>query len=185
MLLISSDLGWFVILFCVICRTQIRRSCPQKRYPLATLSKQKERISWNCIIYKTSIGHAQSIRSYFKFELDKIFRIKSAFVQQNRKQIIKKEPSVFIVAYYSVLHRMVFIGQAHCSQFIECRNLCITKHAIVTPNAFLKIAGKPNNCRFYLPNFFKFCNNISHILLNPSQFLEKCMEIWEWFNLKK
>ena len=63
------------------------------------------------------------------------------------------EHSGFIVTYYSVLHKMVLIGHAHCSQFTEWPNLCIMKHAIVTPNDFLKIVGKPNNCRFYLPNF--------------------------------
>ena len=36
-----------------------------------------------------------------------------------------------------------------------------------------KIAGKSNNYQFYLPTFFKFCDNISHKLLRPSQFLEK------------
>ena len=40
------------------------------------------------------------------------------------------------------------------------------------PKSFLKIAGKPNNFQFYLPNFLKFCDNISHKLLRPSQFLE-------------
>ena len=41
------------------------------------------------------------------------------------------------------------------------------------PKCFLKIAGKSNNCRFYLPNFLKFCDNISHKLLRPSQSIEK------------
>ena len=53
------------------------------------------------------------------------------------------------------------------------------------PKCFEKIAGKLNNYRFYLPNFLKFCVNISHKLLRPSQFLEKFMEILEWSILQK
>ena len=34
---------------------------------------------------------------------------------------------------------------------------------------FLKVTGKPNNYQFYLTNFFKFCDNISHKLFRPSQ----------------
>ena len=45
------------------------------------------------------------------------------------------------------------------------------KHANVPQ--MLKLAGKPNNYQFYWPNFLKFCGNISHKLLRPSQFLEK------------
>ena len=37
------------------------------------------------------------------------------------------------------------------------------------PKCFLKIAGKSNNYRFYLPNFLKFCDNISHKLLRPTK----------------
>ena len=79
--LIISDLGW-LILFCVIYRTQICRSCLQRQL-LATISliinKKKKEIknktwlktflqaftmnfSWislYCIIYRTSIDHAQ------------------------------------------------------------------------------------------------------------------------------
>ena len=44
---------------------------------------------------------------------------------------------------------------------------------------FFKLAGKPNNYQFYLPNFLKFCDSISHKFLRPSQFLEKFLEIWE------
>ena len=36
------------------------------------------------------------------------------------------------------------------------------------PKCFLKIAGKPNNYQFYLPNFLKFCENILNKLLRPS-----------------
>ena len=63
---------------------------------------------------------------------------------------------------------MTLIGQAHSSQFMRLHNLGVTtlEHAICTPNVFLKIAGKPNNCQFYLPNFLKFCDNISHKLLS-------------------
>ena len=38
---------------------------------------------------------------------------------------------------------------------------------------FFKITGKSNTYQFYLPNFLKFCDNISHKLLKPSQFLKK------------
>ena len=40
------------------------------------------------------------------------------------------------------------------------------------PKCFLKIAGKANHYQFYLPNFLKFCHNISHKLLRPTQFLK-------------
>ena len=53
------------------------------------------------------------------------------------------------------------------------------------PKCFLKLAGKPNNYQFYLPNFRKFCDNISHKLLRPSQFVEKFLEIVEWSTLQK
>ena len=53
------------------------------------------------------------------------------------------------------------------------------------PKCFLKIIGNPNNYQFYLPNFLKFCDNISHKLLRPSKFLEKFMEILEWPTLQK
>ena len=80
----------------------------------------------------------------------------------------------------------MLIGHAHSSQFMEQQNLGITtlKYAKCAPNVF-KIAGKSNNYRFYLPNFLKFCDNISHKLLRPSQFLEKCMEILEWSTLQR
>ena len=41
------------------------------------------------------------------------------------------------------------------------------------PKCFFKIAWKSNNYQFYLTNFLKFCHNISHKLLRPSQFLKK------------
>ena len=82
---------------------------------------------------------------------------------------------------------MRLIGPAHSSQFMERHNSGITtpKHAICAPNVFLKIAGKPNNYQFYLTNFLKFCDNISHKLLRPTQFLEKFLEILEWSTLRK
>ena len=45
------------------------------------------------------------------------------------------------MAYYSVLHKMTLIGQAHFSQFMEWQNLGIKtlKHATYTPNVFLKL----------------------------------------------
>ena len=44
------------------------------------------------------------------------------------------------------------------------------------PKCFLKIAGKSNHYRFYLPNFFKFCDNISHKLLRLKSIPEKIYE---------
>ena len=81
----------------------------------------------------------------------------------------------------------MLIGPAHFSQFMESHNVAITrlKHAICAPNVFLKIVGKPYNYHFYLPNFLKFCDNISHKLLRPSQILEKFLEILEWSTLQK
>ena len=50
---------------------------------------------------------------------------------------------------------------------------CNTYLCYLCPGCFLEVAGKSNNYRFYLPNFLKFCGNISHKLLRPSQFLKK------------
>ena len=82
---------------------------------------------------------------------------------------------------------MRLIGPAHSSQFMEWYNSGITtlKHAICAPKLFLKLAGKPSNHQFYLPNFLKFCDNISHKLLRPNQFLERFLEILEWSTLQK
>ena len=82
---------------------------------------------------------------------------------------------------------MTLIGHAHSSQFMERQILGITtlKHAKCAQNVFKKLPEKWNNYRFYLPNFLKFCDNISHKLLRPSQFLEKCMEILEWSTLQR
>ena len=44
---------------------------------------------------------------------------------------------------------------------------------------FLKIAIKPNNYQFCLPDFLKFCGNIPHNLLRPSQFQKKT---WKFCN---
>ena len=41
---------------------------------------------------------------------------------------------------------------------------------------FFKIGRKPKNYQFYLPNFLKFCDNISHKLLRPTQFLQKFLQ---------
>ena len=77
--------------------------------------------------------------------------------------------------------------QLASSQFMKWQNLGITmlKRAICVPNVFLKTATKPKNYQFYLPNFLKFCDNISHKLLRPSQFLEKVLEILESFTLEQ
>ena len=53
------------------------------------------------------------------------------------------------------------------------------------PKCFLKIAREPNNYQFYLPKFLKFCENILHKLLGPSQCLEKFIEVLEWSTLQK
>ena len=53
------------------------------------------------------------------------------------------------------------------------------------PKCFSKIAEKSNNYQFYLPDFLKFCDNISPKLLRPSQFQEKFMNILEWSTLQK
>ena len=60
-----------------------------------------------------------------------------------------------------------------------------TKACYMCPKSFLKIVGKSNNYEFYLPEFHKFCDNISYKLLKPSQFLEKFLEILEWSTLQK
>ena len=64
------------------------------------------------------------------------------------------------------------------SQYMEWNNLGITTLKMF-PKCFLKIAREPNNYQFYLPKFLKFCENILHKLLGPSQCLEKLMEILE------
>ena len=81
----------------------------------------------------------------------------------------------------SVLHRITLVGQTHSSQFMEWVNLGITalKHATCSPNAFLNIFRIPNNYQFYLSNFLKFCDNISHKLFRPTQFLKEIMKILE------
>ena len=59
---------------------------------------------------------------------------------------------------------MKLIGPAHSSQFMEPHNSSIT--VLITcymwPKCFLKIAEKPNNYQFHLPNFTNFVT-ISHI----------------------
>ena len=90
-----------------------------------------------------------------------------------------KHSQVLVLKKSGVLHIMTLIHHTHFSQSVKWHNLVITtlKHAIYTPNVFLKIAGKPNNYQFYLSKFLKFCDNISHKLLTPSQFLEEFIEI--------
>ena len=51
------------------------------------------------------------------------------------------------------------------------------------PKCFIEIAGKSNNYRFYLPNFLKFCDNISHNLLRPSQVLENYAKLRKFLNV--
>ena len=111
-----------------------------------------------------------------------ILKIKVALHHQNRGLIIKQKHSAFIMVWLSVLHSMRLIGPTHSSQLREWHKSCITtlKHAICAPNVFLKLAGKPNNYQFYLPNFLNFCANISHKLLRPSQCLGKILEILEF-----
>ena len=101
---------------------------------------------------------------------------------KSEKNILKHEYSVFIAAYFSIfiLCRMRLIGPTHfSSQFMEQHSSGVTtlKHAVCSPNVFLKIAEKPNNYQFYLPNFLKFRDKISHKLLRATQFLKKFLEI--------
>ena len=88
-----------------------------------------------------------------------------------------------------MLHKTKLSGfpQLASSQFMKWQNIGITmlKHAICAPNVFLKTATKPKNYQFYLPNFLRFCDNISHKLLRSSQFLEKVLEILESFTLEQ
>ena len=53
------------------------------------------------------------------------------------------------------------------------------------PKCFLKISGNPNNYQFYLLNFLKFFDNISHKLWRSNQFLEIFLEILHWPTLPK
>ena len=69
---------------------------------------------------------------------------------------------------------MTLIGHACSSQFMEWQNyVSQSLSMLLVPQMFFK------NCWFYLPNFLKFCDNISHKLLRTSQLLEKIMEILE------
>ena len=54
------------------------------------------------------------------------------------------------------------------------------KHTICAPNVFQIFTRKPNNYQLHLRGFLKFCDNISHKLLRPSQFLEKTF--WTFWN---
>ena len=74
---------------------------------------------------------------------------------------------------------MTLIGHAHSSQFMERQNLGITtlKHAKCAPNVFKRLPENRIPTDF-IYNFLKFCDNISHKLLRPSQFLEKLWKFW-------
>ena len=96
-----------------------------------------------------------------------IFQIKLAFNQQTEKKFIKNQ-TWFLMWYilvfaHSVLHR-ISIDHTHSCKLMEWQNLGITtlKHAACAPNS-----GKSNNYQFFLPDFLKFCGNISHKLLRP------------------
>ena len=56
---------------------------------------------------------------------------------------------------------------------------------LFVPQMFLKVARKQNNYQFYLLNFLKLRDNISHKLLRLSQLLEKFIGILEWSTLQK
>ena len=81
----------------------------------------------------------------------------------------------------------MLIGHTHSSRFMEWKNLGIItlKHATCAPKCFSKFTRKSNNYQFYLLDFLNFCDNISHKLLRPSQFLEKFVKILEWSTLQK
>ena len=98
----SSGLGW-PILFCIICKTQICKSCLLATLPLninKTVAKNKKKrfeifleaftgtfrwISSSCIIYRISIGQA---------------KINSQATKQRRYHA--NEHSLFIIAYFSI-----------------------------------------------------------------------------------
>ena len=109
-----------------------------------------------------------------------IAHIKLPFVQGNRKTWHTLLLFWHILIFTSVLHKMTLIGHAHSSQFMEQQNLGITtlNHATCAPIFFKKIAGKSENYRFHLPNFLKFCDNISHKLLRPSNSWKKLWKFW-------
>ena len=111
------------MLFCVIYRTHICRSCVQRQI-LATLSliinkkRKKQRIKQDSNIFASisqefdvsflKLHNLQSINWPRPDQLGltwnsklAIFEIKSIFEQQNRKNI-KQEHSAFIVAYFSI-----------------------------------------------------------------------------------
>ena len=77
---------------------------------------------------------------------------------------------------------MTLIEQAHSSQFWEWQNLDITtlKHAKCSQKVFKKLPEKQIATDFIYLTFSNF-ETISYKLLRPSQFLEKFMEILEWF----
>ena len=135
----------------------------------------------------------KSNRSYMQFNL-LIFKIKLAFNQQNKtkqnkktkqkKNLIKKVHFAFMVAYFSS-HIMCCIEWNWPRLFLTIYEMAQFRYHNTILKCFLKITGKPHHYRFYLRNFPKFCDNISHKLLKPSQFLEKNTEILEWYTLQK
>ena len=119
-----------------------------------------------------------------------IFQTKFISDQENRKKFIKQEHSAFIVVYL-IIFILCYIepGQLVPLILLNFWNdiIQVSQHLsmLYVSQMFLKIAWIPNNYKFYLPNFLKFCDKISPKLLRPTQCLEKFLEILECFTLKK
>ena len=96
--------------------------------------------------------------------------------------VVIKYLQALILSKSSTLYERMLISHVHSSEIMEWHNLGITtlETVIYAKKCFFKIVGKPNSYQSYWPNFITFCDNISHKLLRPSQFLEKSMEILKW-----
>ena len=109
-------------------------------------------------------------------------KLKKSLTKKPKKNIIiRKEHSAFIVAYYSVLHRMTLIGHAYFSQFTEWQNLGLKtlKHAIYAPNIFLKL---PENQ--IATNFF-YLTSSNFVTISHMNYWDQVIEIVEWYTLQK
>ena len=124
------------------------------------------------------------IRSYLKLEIDYLSD-KICLTSTKQKKIIKRH-TLHILVSTSVLHRMTCWPRPFFSIYGMAKfRYQNTEACYICLKYFLKIAEKSNNYRFYLPSFLKFCDNISHKLLGPSQLVEKFIEILEWSTLQK
>ena len=144
-------------LLCVICRTQICRSYLQSHF-LGTLPliinknkiKQKERKKIQTILKSFYWGfwanflklhnlqninwtHPSWLSLPWNLKLTKSLRQK----KKKQKKKHKNEHSAFIVAYYSVLHKMTLIGHAHSSQFSTSNVFLKMPENKITTNLFI------------------------------------------------